>query len=97
MSEPVKLKMYRITLKCQGLPYDEGAQAAKNIEKEFSVRTWHVDVHCRWDDTSLFVTAWNDFDDTGEALQNEFSDLVSACLRTPFEGEIELIEVLSMS
>ena len=89
--------MFRITLKCHGAPADEGAQAAKDIEREFASRTWHVDVHCWWDGKSLFITAWNDFDDTGQALCDEFSDAISAYVSTPFDGDIETIEVLAMS
>ena len=96
MAETGKLTMYRITLKCHGVPAGEGAQAAKDIENEFGTRTQHVDAHCWWDGTSLFITVWNDFDHTGLALRDEFRDAISACMRTPFGGDIETIEVLSM-
>ena len=89
--------MYRVTLKCKGIPADEGQQASGEIQHEFDGRAHHVDVHCWWDGRSLFLTAWNDFDDTGLALRDEFSDAISAYVKGSFDGEIETVEVLSMN
>ena len=91
------MTMYRISLKCVGVPKDEGLQASREIERDFQTREWHVDVHCWWDGNAIFITAWNDFDDTGLALRDEFSDLISAHVRTAFDGDIQTVEVLSMN
>lgn len=97
MADVAPLRMYRITLKCGCVPADEGLRAASEIQREFDGRPHHVDAHCWWDGRSLFLTAWNDFDETGTALRDEFSDAITAYVMTPFRGDIAIIEVLSMT
>jgi hypothetical protein len=76
--------MFRIVLKCGGVPKDVGAQAAADITEEFTQRPWHLNAECRWDGEHLIFRAENDFDSNGEALLDEFSDAVIAC--TPYVG-----------
>lgn len=84
--------MYRITLACRGVPIDLGAQAALDIAEEFTHRPWHVNVSCEWRDGQLILQADNDVDSTGEALSDEFSDAICACL-PPFDGSIVTLAV----
>ena len=85
--------MYRITLACSGVPIDLGPQAAVDIAEEFSNRPWHTNVSCIWQDGQLILQAENDVDATGEALNDEFSDAICACL-PPFDGNIVTLSVL---
>lgn len=71
--------MFRVTLVCDGIPSELGAQAATDIAEEFSQRQWHKNVRCTWTDDALLLIADNDFDTDGEALADEFSDAVAAC------------------
>lgn len=79
--------MYCIKLACNGVPTHLGARAAVDIAEEFSHRPWHTNVKCTWRDGQLVLQAENDFDATGEALSDEFSDAIGACLPA-FEGNI---------
>jgi len=81
--------MYRIVLTCSGVPIDEGAEAASDITNGFRVhRAWHNNVSCQWDGAQLILQAENDFDSQGLALQDEFSDCLSAYIVKPFDGQI---------
>jgi hypothetical protein len=82
---------YRVTLACDGVPADAGAQAATDITDEFKQRPWHQNVTCEWDGRSLILEAENDFDARGLALMDEFSDAISACVREHFDGDIRVV------
>jgi len=83
--------MYRIVLTCSGVPIDEGAEAASDITNEFGVhRAWHKNVSCQRDGAQLILQAENDFDSQGLALQDEFSDCLSAYIVKPFDGQIRI-------
>jgi hypothetical protein len=84
---------YRITLSCKGVPPHEGAKAAVDIAQEFKSRPWHQNVVCKWEHSALLLQAENDFDETGSALMDEFSDLISACVKESFDGDIQTISV----
>jgi len=50
-------------------------------------------VICKWDGSQLILQADNDFDASGLALRDEFSDAISACIRDAFDGDIEVLSV----
>lgn len=81
--------MYRIVLACHGVPKGAGAEAATDIEAEFAQhRQWHHNVQCRWDGSKLVLEAQNNYDSNGLALQDEFSDCISAYISEAFDGSI---------
>jgi len=83
--------MYRIVLACDGVPTHAGPAGALDIAEEFTHRPWHKNVKCDWDGVRLVLQADNDFDSDGLALRDEFSDAISACIREPFDGNIEIV------
>lgn len=84
--------IYRIQLVCSGVPSDDGERAAKDITQEFAEqRPHHQNVVCVFEDGQLFLTAENDFDADGKALIDEFSDEITNCIATPFDGRISLV------
>jgi hypothetical protein len=84
---------YRIILTCKGVPSDAGLAAARDITEEFVHRAHHETVTCAWDGSQLVLQADNDFDSTGLALVDEFSDAISACIKEPFDGDITVLSV----
>ena len=72
--------LYRIRLLCLGVPAERGEQAAIDVTEEFSHRKWHRSARAIWTDGVLSLYAENDYDDTGLALQDEFSDAVIGCV-----------------
>jgi len=88
--------MFRIVLACDGVPEDFGAQAAVDIAEEFTHRPWHTNVQCRWDGTRLILQAENDVDADGEALSDEFSDAISACIAPLFDETISKVSVVNL-
>jgi len=80
--------VYRVTLVCSGLNEAEGAAAAADILEEFSHRPWQWDPRCEWKDGVLRMSATNDFDKDGNALLDEFSDAVHACVH--YSGKISI-------
>ncbi len=86
-------KRYRITLSCDRVPADAGAQAAIDIKEEFTHRPWHERADCKWDGTSLVLIVENDYDDQGLALMDEFSDAITARIAGGFNGEIRLVSI----
>lgn len=73
--------MFTIRLACHGLSDAEGRAAPGDIEEEFSHRPWQQNVRVHWDGTVLWLEAQNDYDRTGLALLDEFSDAVAACIK----------------
>jgi len=88
--------MFRIVLTCSGVPKDVGAQAAVDIAEEFTHRPWQQNVECRWDGELLTLQAENDVDSDGEALSDEFSDAISACIAPTFDGSIAKVSVVKL-
>jgi len=84
-------KRYRIELVCNGVPRDAGSQSAIDIKDEFGHRPWHENVQCEWDGAVLILTAENDYESDGQALMDEFSDVIAACLVEGFDGNIRLV------
>jgi len=87
------MKMYRIVLKCTGIPANEGPSGAENIQEEFTHRPWHTNVKCEWNGSQLILQADNDYDSNGLALTDEFSDAISACISDAGDGGIEVVSV----
>jgi len=85
--------MYRIVLACKGVPPALGPNGARDITEEFKRRQWHQNVTCEWDGSRLILQAENDFDASGLALRDEFSDAISACIRDAFDGDIDVVSV----
>jgi hypothetical protein len=89
--------MYRIVLACTGIPPDEGPPGAQCIKEEFTRRPCHTNVKCEWNGTQLVLQADNDYDSTGLALMDEFSDAISACLSNAGTGSIGVLSVTVLS
>ena len=85
--------LYRIVLVCTGIPAHEGTHGALCITEEFAHRPWHQNVLCEWDGSRLILRADNDFDSSGLALTDEFSDAISACIEDVGEGSIDVQSV----
>jgi hypothetical protein len=69
--------MFRAVLECTGINESEGPEAAQEIMQEFSEhRRHHQNVTCSFAGGKLTITAENDFDPTGLALMDEFSDCI---------------------
>jgi len=88
--------MFRIVLTCSGVPSDVGAAAAAEITEEFTHRPWHSNAECRWDGERLTLQAENDFDSNGDALADEFSDAIAACIAPGFDGSIAKVSVVKL-
>jgi hypothetical protein len=88
--------MFRIVLTCGGVPREVGAQAATDIAEEFTHRPWHQNAECHWDGERLTLRAENDFDANGEALADEFSDAIAACIAPGFDGSIAKVSVVKL-
>jgi hypothetical protein len=70
--------MYCITLVCDGIAPDQGAQVAADVLDEFGHRPWQLIVSCTWVGETVVLVGKNDFDTTGDALADEFSDAIAA-------------------
>jgi hypothetical protein len=70
--------MYRVTVSCEGNAPIDWPDAPADVAAEFASRQWHQFVDCRWEGSTLFLVADNDYDDDGEALADEYSDTVAA-------------------
>jgi len=90
-------KGYRIILACKGIPANVGTAAARDITEEFTHRPQHKNVTCTWDGSRLILQAESDFDCTGAALLDEFSDAISACIEDPFDGDINVVSVTPLA
>jgi hypothetical protein len=84
---------YRIVIECSGVPPEAGAQGAADITRDFKERSWHRDAVCRWDGARLILIAENDFDPSGLALMDEFSDEISACIKDGFDGDCRIVSI----
>ena len=85
---------YRIKLRCDGVPVDQGEQGAKCITSAFRTnRSWHQNAECTWDGASLHLSVENDFDKNGLATWDEFSDEITACIEALFDGDLVIVSV----
>jgi hypothetical protein len=89
--------MYRIIIACGGVPQQDAVDAARDITEEFAHRPWHRNVRCDWDGSRLMIQAENDFDSDGQALCDEFSDAISACIKAGFDGDVEIVSVNALA
>lgn len=86
--------MFRVIASCEGIADSEGREAAAEVTNEFAEhRQWHENVKCTWDGKELVLEAEKDFDEEGLALQDEFSDCISAHVAIPFDGRLKVISV----
>ena len=85
--------MYRVILACACVTADVGPAAARDITEEFTHRHWHSNAKCEWDGYRLILQTDNDFDSNGLALLDEFSDAISAYIREPIDGKMEILSV----
>lgn len=72
--------MFKTRVACRGLSEVEGVAAPADILEEFTHRPWHKNVRAGWNDNSLWLEAMNDYDADGQALLDEFWDVVIACV-----------------
>lgn len=71
--------MFRVSVICEGIKPASWPDALSDVAEEFASRDWHTIVDCRWEGSALILVAENDYDHDGEALADEFSDIVAAC------------------
>ena len=88
--------MYRVILASACVTRDVAEGAAREITQEFSRRPWHSNAKCEWDGVRLVLRADNDFDSNGLALRDEFSDAISAYIKEPLDGDIEIVSVTEL-
>jgi hypothetical protein len=72
--------MFEIVVSCVGITEQTAQAGIEDLLAEFSERPWHSAVICHWDGSRIVLQARNDYDATGQALLDEFSDSVCACL-----------------
>jgi len=83
-------------LACNDVPADAGTIAALDISEEFTHRPWHQNVTCVWDGSRLILQADDDFDSKGLTLLEEFSVVITACIKDGFDGDIEVLSVTTL-
>ncbi len=89
--------MYRVVIACQGIPERLGAESANDIQQHFATeRHHHQNVRCSFDKNELTLTAENDFDKDGLALQDEFSDCICAFLTEKPAGSNLIIKSVTV-
>jgi hypothetical protein len=87
--------MFHIVLSCKGISEAAAKSGVADIAEEFASRPWQQNVQCRWDTAQIILEADNDFDATGEALLDEFSDVV--CANIPIEKTTIAFAIVSVS
>jgi len=75
---------YNITLSCLGVPEREGRAGLPYVREELMRRSWLTNVECLWKDGRLILKAKSENDPKAEALRDEFSDVVCACIEGTF-------------
>lgn len=87
--------MFRVIVSCKGISIDAATSGVADIAEEFLARPWHSNVLCYLDGERVILQADNDFDSDGQALLDEFSDAVCACI--PIENTTISFAVESVS
>jgi hypothetical protein len=83
---------YRAVLAYYGVAADEGAEAAREITKEFAEHRKHYrNCICAFEKGTLVLSCESDFDPLGLNLMDEFSDCISAYIKTTSDGDLRLI------
>jgi hypothetical protein len=72
--------MFEIVVSCKGISEQAARACLDDLLQEFAERPWQTSVRCRWDNDQIFLLARNDYDSTGQALLDEFSDAICACI-----------------
>ena len=88
--------MYRVVLASACVTPDVAEEAARDVTEEFTHRPWHSNAKCEWDGVRLVLQADNDFDSNGLALRDEFSDAISAYVKEPLDGGIDILSVTEL-
>lgn len=72
--------MFEIVVSCAGVSEQVALAGVSDILAEFAKRPWHSAVSCHWNGSRILLQARNDYDSTGLALLDEFSDAICAFL-----------------
>ena len=72
--------MFEIIVSCRGVSEQAALACLGDLLQEFAERPWQTAVRCRWDNGQILLQARNDYDSTGQALLDEFSDAICACV-----------------
>lgn len=83
--------MFHVILECVGVP--GSAEIASDITEDFAHRPWNHNVRCSWDGSALRLEADDDYDETGLALRDEFSDAIAACVRDAQYTDLRVVSV----
>jgi len=86
--------MVRVVLACGGVAEAEGRQAAEDIAREFNQerRPRYENASCSFEAGTLWLSCDNDgWDAEGLNLMDEFSDCISAYLKTTPDGPFRLV------
>lgn len=70
--------MFRVTVKCECIAQDAWPDGLEDVRTEFRQRPWHRIIDVKWSGDALLMVAENAYDSDGEALADEFSDIVAA-------------------
>jgi len=89
--------MFHVVIECDGLPVNEGPQAALDIAEGFSQRPWHQNVRCVWHGKTLRLEADVDFDANGLALRDEFSDEIVANVKNAEYSDLRVVSVTEVA
>lgn len=84
-------------MRAGGIDPGVGPGAAEDIQNEFREhRPWHERVTCTFSDGALMLVAFNDYDNDGLALSDEFSDCLSAYVPLGSISDEGLFEVVAV-
>ena len=72
--------MFEIVVSCKGISERAALASLDDLVQEFAERPWQSVVTCQWNDDRIILRARNDYDSTGQALLDEFSDAICACV-----------------
>jgi hypothetical protein len=72
--------VFRVVVSCAGISETTALLGIPEITAEFGCRPWHEHVLCSWTGDRILLQADNDFDENGQALLDEFSDAICACV-----------------
>ena len=85
--------MFRVTVKCERIAQRAWPDALEDVRTEFRSRPWHSIVDVKWSGDLLLLVADNDYDSSGEALADEFSDTVSAYAPGTAGYQVDVVSV----
>lgn len=88
-------RCYKVTVAVRGVEEARNSALVNDLVAEFEHRTWHRDVAVWWEVGELRLSAWNDYDNSGEALMDELMDAVVAYADIESDVSVFLIAVES--